>query len=483
MRLGQTSFILFLSKLLGSFLGFVATIYFARILGEEVLGQYALVLTVVAWLGIVSSIGFGGAIQKRISEGEDPEHYLGAGIVIKGSLLFIASVFILLFRDQINTYVGAPVAEFVLLLLFASKTKSFVNASLKGNHLVHVYAILWSGKLLTRSIFQIGLVAIGFGLTGMLFGYAMASLLIASIGIFFLGLRPAIPRKDHILSLVDYAKYNWLGGMQGRTFDTVDIAVLGFFVSQGLVGIYSVAWSLGKFLDVFGKSISSTLFPEMSKLSTADGTKAVATLTEDALSYGGLILIPGLVGSLVIGDRLLAIYSDGFVAGTEVLVILIAALLIYTYNKQLLNTLNAIDRPDLAFKANGVFIFSNISLNVVLVWQIGWVGAAIATAASAAVCLSLAFGYSKSLVPFDIPIRECSYQWIAALLMGVVVWLSRNFGERNWEWVQEYNAVFVLMLVTIGAGIYFATYFAVSKSFRTTVTNNLPIELPLVSER
>ncbi|RQG92130.1 transporter [Natrarchaeobius chitinivorans] len=483
MRLGQTSFILFLSKIFGSFLGFVATIYFARVLGEEVLGQYALVLTIVAWVGIVSSVGFSGAIEKRISEGDEPDRYLGAGIVITGGILILATVFVLLFRSQINAYVGVPVAEFVLLLLFASKLKALVNASLKGTHLVHVYAVLWSGKLLTRATAQIALVAIGFGLTGMLYGYAIASLVTATVGIWVLGLRPARPTTKHVRSLFDYAKYNWLGGMQGKTFDSVDIAVLGFFVTQGLVGIYSVAWSLGKFLDVFGRSISSTLFPEMSELSSANDMKAVATLTEDALSYGGLILIPGLVGSLVIGDRLLAIYGDGFVAGTEVLVILIAALLIYTYNKQLLNTLNAIDRPNLAFKANGVFIVSNISLNVVLVWQIGWVGAAIATAASAAVSLCLAFRYSKRVVPFEIPVRECSYQWIAALLMGAVVELSREFGERNWGWVQDYNVVFVVMLVTIGAGIYFATYFAVSQSFRTTVTNNLPIEVPLVSER
>jgi O-antigen/teichoic acid export membrane protein len=47
MNLGQTSVVYFVSKLLGSVLGFVATIYFARVLGAEVLGQYALVLALI----------------------------------------------------------------------------------------------------------------------------------------------------------------------------------------------------------------------------------------------------------------------------------------------------------------------------------------------------------------------------------------------------------------------------------------------------
>ncbi len=48
MRIGHTSFIIFVSKPLRSVLGFVATLYFARVLGAEVLGFYVLTITVVS---------------------------------------------------------------------------------------------------------------------------------------------------------------------------------------------------------------------------------------------------------------------------------------------------------------------------------------------------------------------------------------------------------------------------------------------------
>lgn len=479
MRLGQTSAIYLVSKLLGSFLGFLATIYFARVLGEDVLGQYALVLAVVTWLGIGGKVGINKAITKRISEGEEPEQFAGAALVVMGSMMVVVATVVIVFRDQVNAYVGVPVAEFVVLLLFVTLYKTLINASLKGNHLVHVYAILSTGKQTIRAIVQIALVAlVGLGLSGMLWGYAIGYLVTATIGLWILGLRPSMPEKKHIVSLFEYAKYAWLGSIRSRSFETVDIAILGFFVTQGLIGIYSVAWSISKFLDIFGSAVSSTLFPEMSKVATENDASAVAGLTEDALSYAGLILIPGLVGAVVIGDRLMEIYGDSFVAGTDVLAILVLALLVYTYNKQLLNTLNAIDRPDLAFRANGVFIVVNVALNVVLIWQFGWIGAAIATALSAAVGLVVAYHYASAYVPFSPPLLEIARQWIAALGMGLVVYALRQLGEPYW--LADYNAAFVVALVGAGAATYFGLLFVISSTFRTTVSRNLPFDVPLV---
>ena len=482
MRIGQTSVIYFLSKLVGSVLGFFATIYFARVLGETVLGQYALALTVVGWLAIGGQVGFSGAITKRVSEGNEPDRFIGAGFIVMSILSGIVILVVLIFRSSINNYVGQDVHLLILLLILILLYKSVVFSSLKGSHLVHIYALLASGFQVIQAIIQILLVAIfGLGLMGMLWGYASAYVIVATIGFWILGMRPSLPNREHIISLYEYAKYSWLGNIRGKTFSSVDIAVLGFFTTQGLIGIYSVAWSLSKFLDIFGNAISSTLFPEMSRVSSDQDADATAGLVEDALSYAGLILVPGLIGAYVIGDRLMRIYGPSFVSGTEVLAILILALLIYTYTMQLLNTLNAIDRPDLAFRTNAVFVISNLSMNIVLIWQFGWVGAAIATAMSAAVGLILAVYYTRDLVPYSIPYLEIARQWIAALVMGGIVFAAREIGEVNLTWINDYNAVFVVMLVGLGAAVYFAVLFGISSRFRTTVKNNLPFDIPVLT--
>lgn len=472
MRLGQTSVIYFVSKFLGSALGFVATVYFARVLGEEVMGFFALTIAVVSWLTMVGDIGFSGAIIKRVSEGTEPERYLTAGAIIEFSLVAVVVVAVLLGRSYINDYVGESVALFVALLVVTSLLWSLINSLLQGYHLVHISAPLSTAKIGVRSITGITLVLVGWGLTGMLAGYAVAWLCISLVGLAILNPRPKLPEKRHFTELIEFAKFSWLGNMRSKTYNEVDIVVLGFFVSSGLVGVYSVAWSVAKFLDVFGMAIQTTLFPEMSKRSAEDDMSLVSTLTEDALAYSGLLLLPGLVGAALLGDRLMRLYGSGFVIGDTILVLLIGGILVYTYTKQLLNTLNAIDRPDLAFRANAVFIVTNVVFNVVFIYLYGWVGAAVASALSAGISFVVAFRYSRSLVEFSIPVSEIGRQIVAAIGMGGVVYAG-EWVESTYEIVQH-NVVTVLVLVSLGAGAYFALLYALSSRFRRTVGDNLP---------
>ena len=478
MRLGQTSAIYLVSKLAGSALGFVATIYFTRTLGEETYGFYAITLALVSWLGIVKSVGFGKAIVKRMSEDEEPDAYLAAGTTIKAVLTTLVAAGVLVFQEQVNAYVGQPVAEFVVLLLVVSIFSGLVNSALKGSHRVHVYAPLSTLKQGVRSVAMIALVFVGWELSGMLLGHAVGTAVIAAIGFWIVRPSFAIPRWRHVVRLFDVAKYSWLGSMRSKTFSDVDIIILGAFVSAGLTGVYAVAYTLAKFLDIFGSAIRTTLFPELSKRSAADDDDMVRTLTNDALSYAGLFLIPGIVGAALLGDRLMRVYGPGFEVGAQVLTILLVGILAYTYNKQLLNTLNAIDRPDLAFRVNAIFIGANVVLNVALVYTIGWVGAAIATASSAAIGLVFGFYYTRRHVGFRIPAGEIARQCGAAAFMGVVVYSARAVGEG--QPIADYNAPFVVLLVGLGALVYFAVLFAISPTFRTTISRNLPFDFSFV---
>ncbi len=478
MRHGQTTVIYVLSKFGGSILGFFATIYFTRTLGEDIYGFYAITLALVSWLGIIKSIGFGQAIIKRMSENNEPDAFLAAGTIIKGALTVPVAFGVILFQEQVNAYVGQPVAELVVLLLIVSIFSSLVRSALQGSHQVHIYAPLSTAKEGARSVAMIAFVYVGWELSGMLLGHAIGTALIAAIGFWLVKPDLAVPRWRHVVSLFDFAKFSWLGSMRKKTFSDMDILVLGLFVPSGLTGIYAVAYTLSKFLDIFGIAIQGTLFPELSKRSAANDNDMIRTLTNDAISYAGLFLIPGIVGGAILGDRLMRIYGDGFEIGAQVLPILLVGILIYSYNKQFLNTLNGIDRPDLAFRANVVFITSNLVLNIILVYTIGWVGAAIATATSAGIGLVFGFYYTRRHVEFAIPVGEITRQWSAALVMGLIVYAARSFGEANWNWITDYNTAFVVGLVGLGAMAYFMVLFGISTEFRTTISNNFPFDIP-----
>lgn len=473
MRLGQTSAVFFVSKFLGSIIGFFASVALARILGKGVLGQYATVMALVTWCTIVGTVGLSESITKRLSEGDEFAEYASAGLIMMCAIAGVVILVIVLFREWMNAYVGAPVTFLLAIIVVVSLLSGLGSAALRGRHLVHVTSVLSTVAQLVRSVLQIALLLAGFGLQAMLTVYALSRLLPGVVATRYIDDGLTLPSRRHFASLFDFAKFSWLGNVQSRVFNTLDVLLLKAFVASGFVGIYSAAWSIGLVLDIFGNAIRATMFPEMSKVSSDDDYDTVADLTEDALTFSGLFLIPGFVGGIIVGERLLRIYGEGFGAGAEVLTILLFAQLIYTYTKQLLNTLNAINRPDLAFRTNALFIGTNVVLNVTLILLYGWVGAAVATLCSGIIGIVVASWYVFRLLDISIPVTEIGRQWAAALLMGAVVYALRAVTESNP--LTRYNAAYVVCLVGIGAAVYFGTLLGISRRFRMTVTDNVPL--------
>lgn len=479
MRIGQTSFVVFVSKLLGSALGFLATIYFARELGAEILGYYFLVVAIVAWLQLGGHLGVSQAVTKRISEGQERSAFFTAGLltILALGLLFSGAAFV--FHAPLERYVGADVVGFVVIMLLAGLFATFVQAALEGEHLVHIAGLLDPVKIGVRSIVQLALVIAGFSLTGMLAGWAVGAALIGFVGLMYLSVGFERPKRYHFESLVDYAKYSWLGNLRGRAYNDVDVLVLGALVPASLVGVYAVAWSIANFLILFGNAVSNTLFPEISRADAAGSDGTVAAYVNDALAFAGLFIIPGFIGGTILSVRILRIYGSEFTQGAAVFSLLVLAVLFYTYKKQLLNTLNAIDRPEISFRINAIFIAVNVVLNVVLVVLIGFVGAAIATAASTGFGLVLAFVALRPLVEFDVPVGEIGRQVAAAVVMGGVV-LGGHVVFRSTDLI-NHNTGITVLLVIVGGGVYFSTLLGLSSRFRTTVIANSPIDLPIPS--
>lgn len=482
MNIGQTSLIVFIAKLVGAFLGFVATLVFARVVGADIYGIYILILTVVSWLGLFGKIGLSSAIKKRISEAEEQGAYLTAGAILIGAMALLISAVVVLFRPLVeqyfvdfNQYIGYSVVWFLILILIAKLFYKLIFNVLKAEQKVHIGTILESTQIGVQSAIQVALVLVGFGLLGMLVGYVIGGVLVGIVGLYWMNSRPLKPYKSHFRSLLEYAKYSWLGGFKSKAFNDIDILLLGAFASSALVGIYAIAWSLAKFLTLFSRAIHQTMFPEISFTSAQDSPEAVSGLIEDSLMYSGLIGIPGLVGGVLLADRLLLIYGPTFTRGATVLGLLLLSVLLYSYYTQLLNVLNAIDRPDVAFWINSMFIISNAGLNIPLILRYGIEGAAIASVGSVTLAVTLSYFAVNRLVEFRTPYVEISRQIGASLLMGVIVWTA--LGTIETMGVLTNNMIMVVSLVAIGAVSYFLILLGISPTFRETIDRNLPFEV------
>lgn len=472
MRIGQTSVVHFGSELLASLAGFVATLYIARELGSAALGTYALFVAVLIWLKTIFGSGLHQAITKRVSEAEGGGEYLGAGVLIQAALLVALVAVLLAARPYLNAYLDFSGTVLLIVALTVVLAYSLVTATLHGAEKVHLAALLQPLDRVVRSGVQLGVVFLGIiggGVAGLVWGYVAGAAVAAVAGAMLLSLQPTLPTRDHIRRVIAFTRYSWLSGIEGRSFSSMDTVILGLFVTSSFIGYYEVAWNLASLLAIFGNSIAESMFPTISKLDSNAEYGTIRNLVSNGLAYAGLFLIPGFVGVLFIGQTVLGIYGPEFQRASTVLAILVAARLIYAYEAQFVNTLNALDHPDVAFRVNVLFIVANIGLNLTLVYLYGWVGAAVGTAGAALVGLLFAYRALSVHISVDLPIGELLRQFAAAGVMALALYPSRDLllGLVR-KPIPE-----ALVLVTFGAAVYFGALVVLSSKFRATVQDNI----------
>ncbi|AGB15610.1 membrane protein involved in the export of O-antigen and teichoic acid [Halovivax ruber XH-70] len=467
MRFGRTAAAYFASQVALSLAGFLATFFIARLLGAAALGTYTVAVAVLFWLKVPTN-GITAAINKRVSEGVDRGAYVGGGLGLSIAVAGAISVFVLAFGGYVDRYVGAGVSGLIVVLYSANVLFDGVSASLKGQKKVALAGGVSVVERVGRLLAQVGVILLGYEVAGLVVGHAISLFVAAMLGLALFDVRPRLPTRAQLASLFDYGRYSWLGSLQSQMFGWMDTTVLAFFVASSLIGIYEVAWTLASTLTLISTAVQQTLFPELSDLGTDDRHERIHHFLNEGLVFTGIFVIPGLVGALILGPRLLRIYRPEFSQGATILVILIAARGVAAFGSQFVSGINALDRPDVAFTINGAFVLTNLSLNVVLIRAFGWHGAAVATGLSACLLTVLSYyGLSGLIGRPSIPAREIGLQFVAALAMALVI-----YGLQSVAPATHYATV---GLVVAGAVTYVALLVGLSPRVRKKAVALVPL--------
>jgi O-antigen/teichoic acid export membrane protein len=441
-----------------SLAGFVTTFIIARLLGAGVLGTFAMATSITVFLTIPTK-AVSGTMNKRISERTDPSAYFTAGMLLIFGFLALISAAILLATPLVNDYLGAPVVGLLVLLVASNATYNVYTSILTGEKKVVSSGVLNTLEQVLRLAFQASLIVAGYSLAGLFVGKILSLVVATLIGIYLSDLSIVRPTAYHFQRLYDYGKYYWISQIKGRSFSWIDVLILGFFVESTLIGIYEVSWTLSSTLILVSQSVQQTLFPEISELGTTDDYDRVRHLVNEGLVFVGVFGIPGFFGALVIGGELLTIYRPVFEQGHIVLLFLITARLLDAYAYQLASVISALDYPEIEFRISTSFIVINTGLNLLFIWQFGWIGAAVATMLSTVVELGLSYHYLSNLIgQVEVPFKPIFTQVVASVVMAGIIYALTWFVPLN-----NYTAV---GLVFVGAGIYVGVLVSISTRIR-----------------
>lgn len=418
---------LFSAQLFLAVLEFGAIVYFTQSLGAAAIGSFFLYQSSVGLMAIPSNLGLRRAAEKELSAGEAPGEVIGTTVVLKALLLLPFLVGIVLANQYVDAYIDVQgVWMYVAIGLVTIQARRLVIRLLAGQMRVGQTASLRVFGKMTWLIAGVVLIYLGMDALAILIAFILGDVIVVAGALFRLNLTFAKPTVRRSKSLLSYGRYIFLRSSGSYIYSWMDVAILGLFVSTGLVGAYEIAWRVASFGLQLTNAIRESIFPGISQLHARGELEEIRQLIYRWVQPPLYLTIPALFGALVIGDEVLRVpFGQQVVVAFPVLVIFMGEKIMRTGHLLFSAAVFAMDRPDLGYRGEVTGLSINLVLNLVLIPKFGILGAAVATATSSVVTALVNGYYLSTMIDLWIPWRKIAWSSVCASAMATLVYLLK----------------------------------------------------------
>ncbi|MDI6720412.1 MAG: flippase, partial [Methanomicrobiales archaeon] len=455
----RQSLITLASTIALTIIGFVATFYFAHVLGPSILGAYFLFLAYLGIFDLIGDGGFGGAAVKRISEGKDQSAFFTAYVFLRVLLIAGSVLLLLALQDRFVDLQESGMFFWLIAALIVGIFSSSIGRGIYGTGKVGVYQVSNLLGNVIKVLVQILAVFLGYGLAGLAGGFIAGVIVGGAINFRFLDLRLARFDLGHLKSLFSFSFWSFLAASGTLVYTYSDTILIGYFLGNADVGIYRTAFQLTSIATFTTIALQTVLFPKISGWGTDGNLRIVETAMARSFSYALILAIPVAVGGWLLGDRLLFyLYGEPFVTGAPALAVLLAVQIVNVFMYLLTSSISALDQPRESFKVTAAAATANILINIALIPLVGIVGAAIATLATMLLNAALAYRVLSRLIRVRLERRPVLNICIAALVMAAAVGILRFI-------VPPDSVVTLFLTVLLGGVVYTLVLLRLDRAF------------------
>ena len=446
-----------------TFIAFLSTMYFSHVLGAEILGAYFLFLSYIGIVNIVGDGGFGAAAIKRISEGKEPNKYFTAFLLIK---IIFASLVILLLSQLRWIFVDLDAGglfDWLLISIGVFAIQSIVSAGIMGRGKVGVSATTGFINNISRVFVQVIAVFLGFEIVGLVGGLIFGIVIGIILNLRFFDLKLSRFGLRHLKSLSTFSFWVFLTSSGAMIYLHTDRILLGYFLGTAEVGIYQITIQLASIGTFTTSSLISVLWPKVSRWNANQEFELIEKSFSKAITYSLILALPMLIGSVLLGDRILYFfYGAEFARGNIVFMIILIVQIVNVFNMFFTTYLSAMDRQKDAFKVTAAAAMSNVILNLLLIPMIGMEGAAIATLASMSISAVFAYYIIKNIINIKVEVDSLINILKASCVMGVIVGIYCLLFPLD-------GILLLLIPISIGGVVYAVLILKFDKNVRDAV--------------
>lgn len=407
LRVGKTFLQFVIPKTLGQGLAMIMPLAIARFFSEELFGSYSLARMIIFFFTtlLISSaqtpfIVF--ANQERAATGKINKTFSVQCLVLFTSLVFFI-ILSTVFREQILSFTKISEAELVFLRLafIGILAKSFMcNLMLALGHRLRnaltemVFGVL-SCLLVFLFYFIGGLTLKNVFLVYFISGLVTLLLLIKAVG--WERLLPFTFSSEHAVKMLNFTKWLALGSTAVYFINWGDNLVLRYYNSMDEIGTYNLAYQVFKGIATLMTAIYAYFLPFISEhISNEDKVRDYLLRKRPKILTVGLLSMALLFVFLPYFFRV--IYTDSYEEAGLVLRILLigTALLLYCILYE--PVLQALKRYKFSQQLNLFQVVLNLVLDILLVPQVGIIGAAVATVIAYAVKAAVFEAYFRIML-------------------------------------------------------------------------------------
>lgn len=458
----QSTLSLFFTVLI-TLIGFFSTMLFSHILGKDLMGVYYLFVAYYGIFNMIGDGGFGQAAVKRISEGKEQNEYLTAYACLRGLLIVVSTVILLTLSPLFIDLQEYNIVLCIILTIAAAAFGNTITMGVYGLGHVGVKNVGVGMGELARIIVQIGTVLLGYSVYGLIGGYIAGIIVSGILCIKYFTFRPAKFGFRHIKSLFAYGFWIFLISTGSLAFSYTDTIFIGYFMTNGDVGVYRTAFQFTSAAAFITAAIAPTLTPKISRWSKDNEWEKIVYPVSRGITFGLILAVPVLFGGIFLADKLLYyFYGADFAAGAAACCILFAVQIVSVFTTFLGTALSASDHAKQSFYATATAAVVNIILNCILIPILGINGAAISTLISYSLNAVLIAYFLRRYISIRIEKRPIFHIIISAAVMGIFVFIYTLFVPLD-------NVILTLIPVAVGAFIYFFLLFKIDRGIRDEI--------------
>jgi len=339
-RVSRQSGVAFAGTIFSAVLGYFFKIYLARTLGPDALGQYALGITVISFLGIVNVLGLPDAAMRFVAQYSASGKFAelrsllwnGAALILLGNLVF--AILLLKIGPWIATrfYHSPQLVRYLPLfaaIMVTGALVSFFSKVLAG------YKEIGRRTVITRFIstpltivLAMVLISLGAGLRGYL--VAQIASAIAVLALLVAMTWRLTPSAASFPSLKKFSLapeiWSFSAAMLGVALmeffmSQADRVALGYFRGAREVGIYSVAAALVAYEIIILQSVNQIFAPMISDLHTRGEHALLRRMFQTLTKWMLGLTCPLAFVMIIFAQPIMRIFGHDFAAGWPILVI------------------------------------------------------------------------------------------------------------------------------------------------------------------